>query len=53
MWPTEYRQFVEVNQLAGKPVEIPDHEDLSGLGASIQLYNEADAATEANDFYRG
>jgi len=45
MWPPEYRHFVEANAWAGKPVEIPDRDDLSGIGASIQLFNEADAAS--------
>jgi hypothetical protein len=53
MWPQEYRQFVEVNRLAGKSVEISDRVDLSGVGASIRLFNEADAASEANEVYPG
>jgi hypothetical protein len=53
MWPQEYRQFIEANTLAGKPVDISDRDDLSGVGASIQLFNEADAASEANDVYPG
>ena len=53
MWPQEYRQFVEANTLAGKPVELSEQDDLSGVGASIQFYNEADATSEANDCYPG
>jgi hypothetical protein len=53
MWPDEYRQFVDLNALAGMQVELSDQDDLSGVGASIQLFNEADAASEANDVYPG
>jgi hypothetical protein len=53
MWPQGYRQFVEVNTLAGKSVELSDEDDLSGIGASIRLFNEAEAASEANDVYPG
>lgn len=53
MWPSEYRQFCESHALAGKTVEISDGDDLSGVGASIELYNEAGATSEANDFYPG
>jgi hypothetical protein len=53
VWPPEYRLFVESNALAGRAVEISDQDDLSGVGASILLFNEQDAASEANDFYPG
>lgn len=53
MWPPEYRQFLETNALTGKPVEISAEDDLSGVGASIELFNEADAVSEANEFYPG
>ena len=53
MWPPEFRHFLESNALAGKAVEISDGDDLSGVGASIQLFDEPDAASEANDFYPG
>ena len=53
MWPPEYRHFLESNALAGKAVEISNGDDLSSVGASIELYNEADAASEANEFYPG
>lgn len=53
MWPPHYRRFVERHGLAGAEAEIPEGEDLSGLGASIGLYDEADARDEAERFYPG
>jgi hypothetical protein len=53
MWPAQYRHFVEVNALAGKAAEISDRDDLSGVGASIRMFNESDAASESNEFYPG
>jgi hypothetical protein len=53
MWPPEYRHFLESNALAGKTAEISDGDDLSGVGASIQLFNEADAAAEADELFPG
>jgi hypothetical protein len=52
MWPSHYRQFVERNRLAGAEVEVPEGDDLSGIGSSIQLFDEAAAIAEA-DFYPG
>ena len=53
MWPSHYRGFVERNGLAGLEVEIPEGDDLSGIGASIGLYDEAAARDEAEKFYPG
>lgn len=53
MWPPSYRQFVERHGLAGAEIEIPGADDLSGIGASIEILDEAGAAAEANDFYPG
>lgn len=53
MWPVSYREFVERHALVGKEVEIPKTEDLSGIGGTIELFDETDAIEEANDFYPG
>lgn len=53
MWPPHFRVFVELHQLADVEVEIPQGDDLSGLGASIGLYDEAAATEEASGFYPG
>jgi hypothetical protein len=39
--------------LADVEVEIPEGGDLSGIGASIGLYDEAAAREEAEEFYPG
>ena len=53
MWPPHYRQFVERHRLVGTELEVPDSADLSGVGASIGLYDEAAAREEAEGFYPG
>lgn len=53
MWNKQYRNFVEKNGLAGVEVEIPEEGDLSGIGASIGLYDEESATAEAEGFYPG
>jgi hypothetical protein len=53
MWPPSYRQFILRHGLVGAQVEIPEADDLSGVGASIEILDEGGAATEANDFYPG
>jgi hypothetical protein len=53
MWPIHYRTFVERHTLAGVEVEVPEDHDLSGMGASIGLYDEAKARDEAERFYPG
>ena len=51
MWPLHYRQFVERNSLAGKEAEIPETADLSGGRSCIGLFDESEAADEAERFY--
>jgi hypothetical protein len=53
MWPPHFRAFVEQHQLAGVEVQIPQSDDLSGLGALMELYDEAAATEEACEFYPG
>jgi hypothetical protein len=53
MWPAEYRNFVEKDCLVGREVEVPEGEDLSGVGAIIELLDEGQAASEADDVYPG
>src|SRR4051812_24703163 len=53
MWPSHYRQFVEQHGLVGLDVEVPETADLSEVGASIGLYDEAAARDEADKFYPG
>lgn len=53
MWPPHYRQFVERHGLIGATAEIPEGDDLSGMGATIGLYDEAAATVEAEEFYPG
>ena len=53
MWPAAFREFVERHALIGREIEIPVADDLSGVGASIGLFSEADATGEANDVYPG
>jgi hypothetical protein len=53
VWPTEYRRFIEQHNLTGREVEIPERNDLSGVGASIELFNETDALEESADLYPG
>lgn len=53
MWPSHYRDFVERHQLPGAEVELSEEADLSEIGATIGLYNEAQAIDEADNFYPG
>lgn len=53
MWPAQYRQFVIDHELARRQLEIPEADDLSGLGASLEILDEAGARTEADDCYPG
>jgi hypothetical protein len=53
MWPPEYNRFVKEHHLIGREVEIPEENDLSGAGASIELFDEANAIGESTDYYPG
>jgi hypothetical protein len=53
MWPSHYRDFLERHHLAGADVELSEESDVSGIGATIGLYNEAQAIDEADNFYPG
>lgn len=53
MWPSHYRDFVERHHLPSTEVELPEDADLSGVGATIGLYNEAQAIDEADRFFPG
>jgi hypothetical protein len=53
MWPRHYRDFVERHQLPSLEVELSERDDLSELGATIGLYDEAQAKDEADNFYPG
>lgn len=51
MWPSHYRDFVERHHLPSAEAELSEDADLSGIGATIGLYNEAQAIDEADNFY--
>ena len=53
MWPAHFRAFVERHNLTGVEVEIPETSDLSEIGASIGVFDEAQAIDEADNFYPG
>lgn len=53
MWPSHFRNFVEQHRLSGLEAELPESSDLSEIGATIGLYNEAQAIDEADNFYPG
>jgi hypothetical protein len=53
MWPAHFRSFVEKHRLSGLEAELPESFDLSELGATIGLYDEAQAVDEADNFYPG
>ncbi len=53
MWPPEYRHFIDCHQLVKAELEIPEANDLSGVGASFELLDEDGASSESNDFYPG
>ncbi|MCI0638955.1 MAG: hypothetical protein L0Y72_22915 [Gemmataceae bacterium] len=53
MWTPHYREFVARRGLVGKCIAIPAADDVSGVGASIELLDEDSAAEEANEFYPG
>lgn len=53
IWPSHFRAFVERHKLAGAEVEIPESSDLSEIGASIGVFDEAQATDEADNFYPG
>jgi hypothetical protein len=53
MWPPGYNRFIEQHNLIGLEVEIPEQNDLSGVGALIELLDEVNAIKESTGFYPG
>jgi hypothetical protein len=53
MWPSEYRHFVGQHGLVGREIEVSQRDDLSGVGAVIEILDEAQAMLEADHFHPG
>lgn len=51
--PPYWKSFVDQYQLAGREFEIPEKDDLSGVGAVIEILNEKHIQSEQNDAYPG
>lgn len=53
VWPPRWREFVERNGLSGKEADIPEVDDLSSVGACIEILNEQNARVESDELYPG
>ena len=53
MFPVFWKRFLEDVGIVGVEIEIPEKDDLSGLGATINVYDEDSARREAEEFYPG
>jgi hypothetical protein len=51
--PEYWRQFRDSSNLLNREVEIPDTEDLSGVGADIEFFADDSIICEMNDAYPG
>jgi hypothetical protein len=53
MWPPEYKRFIDQHNLNGREIEIPNQNDLSGVGALIELFDEVNSIEESAGAYPG
>lgn len=51
--PLHWQRFRDESDLLGRPVEIPESEDLSGVGADIEFFDDRGIADETDNFYPG
>jgi hypothetical protein len=51
--PPYWKSFVDQYQLVGRGFSIPEKDDLSGVGAEIEILNEQGIQSEQNDAYPG
>ena len=51
--PPYWKIFVEQHQLVGREISLPAEADLSGVGAEIELLDEANISTEQTELYPG
>jgi hypothetical protein len=51
--PPYWKTFVEQHQLIGREFLLPVEVDLSGVGANIELLDEANISTEQTESYPG
>lgn len=53
MVPEYWKAFVKSNDLVGRDFEISEDDDLSGLGADLEIMSEAACIAEATEAYPG
>ena len=53
MYPEHWAKFIQQHDLVGRQVYIPEENDLSGLGAELELFGEELSRKEAEEFYPG
>jgi len=53
MHPPYWAQFIEDHGLVGRSIQVPESDDVSGLGADLQVYSAAQSREEAERFYPG
>ena len=53
MFPDYWVDFLEKYNLCGKEVEVPENDDLTGLGIEILILDEAAAQQEVEELYPG
>ena len=53
MFPEYWSNFLAQNALVGRSATVPKTSDLSGLGADLQFFSEAEAIEESEEFYPG
>jgi hypothetical protein len=53
IFPEAWRAFVSENHLVGVEVSIPEEDDLSGVGACVEILSEEAALHEARSLFPG
>ena len=53
MIPEYWKEFIETNKLIGKDFEISEDEDLSDMGADLEIMDERQCLSEATEAYPG
>jgi len=53
MIPIYWNIFIKENNIVNKSFEIPQNQDISALGANLEILSEGDILKESNDYYPG
>jgi hypothetical protein len=53
MFPSYWSEFLEANALVHREVSIPEVQDLSGVGADLEMYDAESSRQEMEEYYPG